>query len=71
MTQIDFNAWGIQTGPFAAHAAHFVLKLFNISHFYTGRPILLTLEGQYGEKGFHPSSKMNETEGFRCLGHSN
>ena len=43
---MDFNAWGIQTGPFAAYSAHFVLKLFLIFHFHTGEPFLITPEGQ-------------------------
>ena len=30
MRQRVFDAWGIQTGPFAAHSVHFVLKSFNI-----------------------------------------
>ena len=32
MTEIDFNAWGIQTGPFADHAATFVSKIW---HFFS------------------------------------
>ena len=32
MGQIDFNAWGIQTRPFAAHSAHFVLKMTHLQH---------------------------------------
>ena len=41
-----FNAWGIQTGPFAASRATFVLRNFELFHFHTGRPILITPEGQ-------------------------
>ena len=39
------GAWGIQTGPFAAHWAHFVPKDFQLFHLHTGRPILITPEG--------------------------
>ena len=31
-----FSAWGIQTGPFAALSAHFVLRFFQLFHFLTG-----------------------------------
>ena len=37
--------WGIQTGPFAALEATFVLKNFTLFHFHTGEPILITPEG--------------------------
>ena len=40
-----FSAWGIQTGPFAALEAHFVLKIVHLFHFHTGEPILITPEG--------------------------
>ena len=39
--------------------------------FHPGRPILITPEGQFSEKGNPPTPKVNETEGFQCLGHSN
>ena len=45
MKQRDFSAWGIQTGPFAALWAHIVPKDFQLFHFHTGRPILITPEG--------------------------
>ena len=45
MRQRDLGAWGIQTGPFAALWAHFVPKDFQLFHFHTGRPILITPEG--------------------------
>ena len=45
MRQGVFSAWGIQTGPFAAHWAHFVPKDFQLFHLHTGRPILITPEG--------------------------
>ena len=43
--QMDFNAWGIQTGPIAAHLAPFVLKHFHLFHFHAGEPFLITPEG--------------------------
>ena len=46
MRQRSFSAWGIQTWPFAAHSVHFVMKLLHLFHFHTGRPILITQEGQ-------------------------
>ena len=52
-------------------AANFVLKIFNFSHLYTGRPILFTQEGLLWERGILPIPEMNETVGFQCLGHSN
>ena len=38
-------AWEVQTRPFAAPLAHFVLEIFHLFHFHTGRPILITPEG--------------------------
>ena len=46
MTQVDFNARGIQTGPFALHSAHFVQNIFHLFDFHTGEPFLITPEGQ-------------------------
>ena len=40
-----FSAWGIQSGSFAAHWAHFVPEDFQLFQFHTGRPILITPEG--------------------------
>ena len=71
MRQRGLGAWGIQTGPFAVHWAHFVPKDFHLFHLHTGRPILITPEGQLWEKGVLPTPKLDETEGFGCLGHSN
>ena len=34
MLQMDFNAWGIQTGPFAFHSAQFGMKIFHLSSSY-------------------------------------
>ena len=45
MRQGVFSAWGIQTGPFAAHWTHFVPEDFQLFHLHTGRPILITPEG--------------------------
>ena len=39
MRQRGLSTWGIQTGPFAALLAHFVLKDLQLFHFHTGRPI--------------------------------
>ena len=41
-TTEGFFVWPIHTGSFKAH---FVLAIFNLFHLYTGRPILITLEG--------------------------
>ena len=46
-------------------------KDFHLFHLHTGRPILITPEGQLWEKGVLPTPKLDETEGFGCLGHSN
>ena len=45
MRQSVLSAWGIQAGPFAACWAPFVLLIFQIFHFHTGEPILITPEG--------------------------
>ena len=42
---MDFNAWGVEIGPFAASSVHFVLEYFQLFHFHTGMPILITQEG--------------------------
>ena len=41
----DFSARGIQTRPFGAGWADFVLEIFKMFRLYTGRPILITPEG--------------------------
>ena len=46
MRQWVFSAWGIQTGPFAACLAPFVLIIFQLFNFILGSPILITPEGQ-------------------------
>ena len=65
--KMDFIALGIQTGPFAVHLAHFVLKLFHLFQLHTGESFLITPE----ESGIHPTSELDESGGFQCLGHSN
>ena len=45
MEQMEFSAWGIQTGPFASLLTPFLLEIFHLFHFDTGRPILITPEG--------------------------
>ena len=71
MMQVDFSALDIQTGPFAVDLATFVQIIFHHFHFHAGEPILITLEGQLSEKGILPTQKLDETEGFQCLGYSN
>ena len=66
--QRGFSAWDIQTGPFAALCTSHILKLFQLFHLHTGRPILVTREGQLSEIGILPTPKLDETEGFQCLG---
>ena len=45
MRQRGLTARAIQSGPFASLQATFVLKIFQLFHFHTGRPILITPEG--------------------------
>ena len=45
----------------------FVLENFQLLLFLTGRPILITPEGQFWEKGTLPTPKVDDTEGFGCL----
>ena len=46
MRQRGFSAWGIQTGPFAACWAPFVLKIVQLFHFHTGESNLIAPESQ-------------------------
>ena len=46
MRQRIFSAWGILIGLFSAHGAHLALEFFQLFNFHTGRPILITPEGQ-------------------------
>ena len=71
MRQRGLSTLGIQTGPFAAIWAHFILKDFQLFHFHTGKPILITPEVWYEENGIRPTSKFDETERIEYLGHSN
>ena len=71
MRQRGFSAWAVQTGPLAALCTSHIPKLFQLIHLHTGEPILITPEGQLSEKGILPTPKLDETEGFQCLGHSN
>ena len=43
--QMDFSAWLIQTGPFAACGATFLPKIFQLFGVHTGGPFLITPEG--------------------------
>ena len=52
MRQMDFNAWGIQTGPFASHSANFVRKYFQLFDFHTGGHILLPQRTNNGKGEF-------------------
>ena len=66
-----FSAWGFQTGPSAALEAHFVQEIFHLFPFHAGEPILITPEANNGKREILATSKLDETEGFQCLGHSN
>ena len=66
-----FSAWGIQTGQLAALWAPFVLKFFQLFHFHTGEPILITPEANNGKRENLTTPNMDDTNGFQCLGPSN
>ena len=51
MTQGGLGAWGIQTGPFAALWANFVLAIFSLLHLNTRRPFVINPEGFKWERG--------------------
>merc|ERR1711884_506793 len=53
------------------HSALFVQEIFHLFDLYTVEPILITQEGQLSEKRILPTPKLDETDGFQCLGHSN
>ena len=66
----DRGAWVL--GAFKLDHLHsfkpiLVSDIFQLFHFHTGEPILITPE----RKGINPTSNLDETEGFGCLGHSN
>ena len=71
MRHRGFNTRGIHAGPFATCLADFVPKNFQLFDFHTGSPIiyLLPQREEAAEKGIQP--KVNETQGFQYLGHSN
>ena len=72
MRQKVFSAWGqsnwticIPLSHFCAHIfATFALSYWGFISYYPRGPII-------GERGILPTSKLNETEGFQCLGQSN
>ena len=47
MRLMNFNAWGTQTRPVAAHSAHFVMKFFHLLHLHTGGHFLLPQRANY------------------------
>ena len=57
------------------HLQPFEPKLYlNVFKFFTlilGRPILITPEANHGKREILATSKLDETEGFQCLGGSN
>ena len=70
MRQRGFGAWDIQTGPFPALCTSHILKSYQLFHLHTGRPMLITPEGQHAGKSIFPTPEMDMTEGFQCKGHS-
>ena len=58
MRQWGFSAWNIQTGPFSAHRALFVLIFLQLFHFHTGSSFLLPHRTQYREKGTRITRKL-------------
>ena len=64
-----FCPWGIQTEPFAACWADFVPKTFQHPDLYTGEPISYYPRKGNEKKGF--TQKIDETQEFLYLGHSN
>ena len=71
MRQRGFSAWGIQTGPFAAHRAHFLLEHLNFFTFILEGQFLLPQRANNGSWENFPFPNMDETEGCQCLGPSN
>ena len=64
MLQRGLSAWGIQIGSFAAGRAPFVPKFLKLFHLHTGRPIPITPESQYWEKGIHPTPELDGRVGL-------
>merc|ERR1712024_144441 len=46
-------------------------KFYNFFTFILGGQFLLPQRANNGKSGTHPTLKLDETEGFGCLGHSN
>ena len=60
---MNFDAWVIQTIPFAVLSAHFVVKIFHLFlHFHTGSHFLLPQRANYW--GTHPNPELDETDEF-------
>ena len=61
MRQRVFSAWAIQTGPFAAHSAHFVPKISTFSTFILGSQFLLPQRANNGKREFsQPQKRMRQ-----------
>ena len=67
----DFRARGIQTRSFGAGWADFVLEFFQMFHLYTGGQFLLPQRANSEKREILPTFKMDETQEFEWLGHSN
>ena len=63
-----FSAWGIQTGPFAATWGNFVLEIFKLFHFHTGRPISYYPRVPIMGRGNSSNPKSGWHRGFSVLG---
>merc|ERR1711978_173272 len=66
-----FQCLGHSNWIICSPLSHFCSNIFSLFHLHTGRPILITPEGQLSEMGILPTSKQNKTGGFQCLGPSN
>ena len=64
---MGLSAWGIQSGPFAACWAHFVLKILHLFTLMPQSPFPLFPRKM--RKWNSPN--LSEAHGFECLGHSN
>ena len=74
--KIEWDRGHSVPGPFNLDHLHPFKPLlwWRFSNFYTfilGGQFLLTQRANNREKGILPTSKLNETESFECLGHSN
>ena len=68
MRHMDSSAWGIQTGPYAAHSAHFAMKIFHLFHLHTGEPILITQRANNEKREFSQLQKRMTPRGFDAWG---